>query len=103
MPQKYRAQILLEPEQHDTLQRISEREGQSVSEVARKVIRIGLEALEKDVQVVWDQRMFALERLSQIRESVQKDYGVYQGNLVAEARAERERQQGEVMGWETKE
>ena len=36
--------------------------------------------------------MEALERLTRIRDSVHRTYGVYLGDLVAESRAERERQ-----------
>jgi hypothetical protein len=92
MSQKYRAQILLEPEQHQTLQEIAHREGQSISEVAREVIRLGLEVLEMDSESLWHKRLSALERLSQIRQEIQEERGIYQGNLVDEARAERQRQ-----------
>lgn len=40
----------------------------------------------------------ALERLGCIREAVGQAYGVYQGDLVAEARAERERESAQAQG-----
>jgi heterodisulfide reductase subunit C len=92
MIQKYRAQILLEPEQHNTLQEIAHREGHSISEVAREVIRLGLQALEMDSENLWAKRMVALEELSQLRQEIQEERGTYQGNLVDEARDERKRQ-----------
>jgi hypothetical protein len=92
MVQKYRAQILLEPEQHKTLQEIAHREGQSISEVAREVIRLGLQVLETDSEILWQKRMAALERLNQIRQKIQEDKGIYEGNLVDEARKDRQRQ-----------
>jgi hypothetical protein len=39
-----------------------------------------------------------LEGLSQIRERVRQTYGVYQGDLLAEARAEREQQINLIYG-----
>lgn len=99
MPQKYRAQILLEAEQHVALQEIAHRQGQSISEVARQVIRLGLEAIEKDENVLWRRRMLALEKLNQIRQSIQEKHGVYQGNLIEQARAERDHQLSQASDW----
>ncbi len=90
MAQKYRAQILLEPEQHKTLQEIAYSEGHSISEVAREVIRLGLDALETDSEKLWSKRMAALAELEKIRQEIQEEKGVYQGNLVHEARNERQ-------------
>jgi len=94
---KYRAQILLEPEQHAALVRLAENQGHSISEAARQVIQIGLAVLNNDVDMLWERRLGALESLGQIRESVQRRYGVYHGDLVAEARAERARQDELVL------
>ncbi len=95
---KYRAQILLEPEQHETLQKIAEREGRSLSDVAREVIQIGIEVRESDDEVIWRKRQEALEHLNRIREEIREQHGVYEGNLIAEVRAEREKQINRV--WE---
>jgi hypothetical protein len=92
MVQKYRAQILLEPEQHQMLRSIAKREKRSLSEVAREVIRIGLDARENQVDILWNKREEALNRLHHIREKVYQNYGIYEGDLIAEARAERESQ-----------
>jgi heterodisulfide reductase subunit C len=92
MVQKYRAQILLEPEQHKILQEIAHREGQSISEVAREVIRLGLQVLETDSEIIWQKRMAALERLSQMRQKIQEEKGIYEGNLIDESRKDRQRQ-----------
>lgn len=89
---KYRAQILLEPEQHETLQKIAEREGRSLSDVAREVIQIGLEVRESDDDIIWQKRQKSLERLNRIREEIREQHGIYEGNLIAEVRSERERQ-----------
>jgi len=98
MTQKYRAQILLEPEQHRSLQEIARRKGQSISEVAREVIRLGLKVLETDTDALWQARLVALEKLNQIRGQIQEEHGIYQGDLIAEARAERQNQVNEIWG-----
>ncbi|MFU8772818.1 MAG: hypothetical protein ACNA8H_10420 [Anaerolineales bacterium] len=92
MGQKYRAQILLEPEQHQSLKNIAKKENKSLSEVAREVIRIGLDARENQADILWSKREEALNRLNKIREEVYQKYGTYKGDLIAEVRAERERQ-----------
>jgi hypothetical protein len=103
MGQKYRAQILLEPEQHQALQKIANKEGRSISEVAREIIRIGLEAAEREAEFSWRRRMEALEQLKRIREEVSREYGTLQGNPVEEARTERERQlEQQARDWEEK-
>ena len=96
MSQKYRAQILLEPEQHQALQQIAKREGRSLSDVAREVIQAGLDARQSDSEETWNKRKQAMRILTQIREAVQQAHGIYEGNLVAEARAIREEQAEEV-------
>lgn len=96
MAGKYRAQILLEPEQHTALVRLAQNQGRSISEVAREIIRIGLAIVEEDEGALWERRMRAFERLGKIREAARQRYGVYQGDLVAEVRAERERQNEQV-------
>jgi hypothetical protein len=96
MSQKYRAQILLEPEQHQALQQIARREGRSLSDVAREVIQVGLDARQHDSEEIWNKRKQAMQKLRQIREAVLQAHGIYEGNLVAEARARREEQTEEV-------
>ena len=85
---KYRAQILLEPEQHNALAEAARRENRSISELMREIVDQWLS--QQDEQQVWVQRMEALERLNQIRERIQQEYGIYQGDLIEEARADRE-------------
>ena len=99
MAQKYRAQILLEPEQHIALQEIAQKQGQSISKVAREVIRLGLEVLENDENSIWLGRMSAMEKLHKIRRSIQEMHGVYEGNIIEEVRAERNRQLNTESGW----
>jgi len=87
-PTKYRAQILLEPEQHEALAQAAQRQKRSISDLVREILRQWLE--QRDDQQIWDKRMDALNRLTQIRERIQQQYGVYEGNLIEEARAERD-------------
>ncbi len=86
----YRAQLLLDPEQHQSLREIARREARSISAVAREVIDLGLEALGQDQRARAERRAKALARLAQIREGIFAEHGVFEGDLVAEARAERE-------------
>ena len=85
---KYRAQILLEPEQHEALAHIAGQEQRSISDVVREIVQEYL--VRVDEGAVWQQRMQALERLSQIREQAERQYGIYQGDLVNEARQEQD-------------
>jgi predicted DNA-binding protein len=84
----YRAQLLLEPEQHEALAEIAQQEGRSVSDVVREIVRQHL--LERDQGVRKQRERQAVERLAQIREGLREEHGVYQGDLLAEVRAERE-------------
>lgn len=85
---KYRMQILLEPEQHEALVQAARRENRSISDLMREIVRQWLE--QQDEQRLWEQRLNAMNRLAQIRERAQQRYGVYQGDLIEEARAERD-------------
>jgi hypothetical protein len=82
----YRAQILLKPEQHRALADIARREKQSISEIARRMIQIGLEVSQNE-DAIFAGRQQALEELRAIRE---KHPQVYTGDLINEARQERD-------------
>jgi hypothetical protein len=86
----HRAQILLEPEQHRRLRRIAEREGRSISDVAREVVATGLEALARDEGARDHRRAQALKHLSQIRGVALARHGLYEGDLVGGIRSKRE-------------
>jgi hypothetical protein len=92
----HRSQLLLEPEQHERMRRIAEREGRSISDVARGLIGIGLKALARDEKARAQRSARALEHLSEIREAALARHGVYEGDLVAEVRSERERNLDQV-------
>ena len=50
MNKMHRAQILLEPEQHQSLADIARQEGRSISGLVREAIRIWLAKRERDAQ-----------------------------------------------------
>lgn len=87
------SQVLLEPEQYEALAQLASLQGSTISDVAQQVVRLGLEALQKQKQ----QRMEALERLNQRRLEYHQMHGMYPGDPVAEVRAEREKQIERVM------
>ena len=84
----YRAQILLEPEQHEALKGIAQEEDRSISEVVREIVRQHLAEQEGDIQM--QRELQALQDLAQTRTQLREQHGVYQGDLLAEVRAERE-------------
>ena len=84
----YRTQLLLEAEQHPALAEIAQREGRSISELVREILREHL--IERDREARKQQEMRAFEGLTRIRERLQQQYGVPRGDLLGESRAERE-------------
>jgi hypothetical protein len=82
----YRAQILLELEQHKALKGIAQEEGRSLSEVVREIVDQFLAAQEQDLRK--QRELQALDDLVGIREQIREQHGVFQANLLAEARAE---------------
>jgi hypothetical protein len=86
----HRAQILLYPEQHRALSEVAREEDRSISDVVRDILQQYLEERSLAARLLRERQ--ALYDLEQIRERIEGRYGVYQGDLVAEARAEREAQ-----------
>lgn len=85
----YRTQILLRPEQHSRLVRISREEGTSISHVARTLID---EALVAHPIAAWAAREPTLGHLRALRESIQATNGMITVDLVGEARDVREQE-----------
>ena len=82
----YRAQILLESEQHQALAQIAEQEGRSISDLVREIVEQRLaERRQQDQQAT---ALQAVERLTQIRTKLQEERGMYQADPLAEVRAE---------------
>jgi len=88
MANMYRAQILLEPEQHEALTEIARDEQRSISDLVREIVRQWL--LEQETDELWRQRKQAMDGLRQIRDEVQQTYGIYTGNLIDEGRLEQD-------------
>ena len=84
----YRAQILLEPEQHRILKEIAQAEGQSLSQVVRGIVRHYLTGQEAELRQ--RRALQAIDNLARIRKSIREQHGVYEGDLLAEIRADRE-------------
>jgi predicted CopG family antitoxin len=66
----YRTQILLEPEQHQALTEMASREGRSVSDVVREIIRQRLEQRKQESDAAVQRRLEALERIRAHREAI---------------------------------
>lgn len=83
---------ILEPEQYEALAQLASKQGRTLADVAREVVRLGLESLQQK-----QQRLETLERLNQRRLEYHRMHGMYPGEPVAEVRAEREKQIERVM------
>ena len=55
--------------------------------------------IEKETTVTDISQQQILEELDQIRARVEQNYGVYQGDILAEVRADRDQQLNLVYGW----
>jgi len=82
-----RVQILLKPRQHTALKNAARREDKSVSELLREITD---EYLSRYMPTQEDEVFQALDSLKQIRER----QSAYRGDPVAEARRDRDGQQG---------
>jgi hypothetical protein len=93
---KARFSLLLPTELYDRLARYAVRQGISLSEAARRALEAGLPILESEAARLDEQRE-ALAAMRRFRKEMAELYGVYQGDLVKEAREERERQMDQVL------
>jgi len=84
----HRTQLLLEPTQYQALRTLAQQEQRSISDIVRTILDQYLE--ENDQRTRWIRRTQALQRLSALRARVQERTGVYVGDLIAEAREERD-------------
>ena len=90
----YRAQILLESEQHRTLAEIAHNEGRSISDLVREIV--GQYLAEQNQKARLQREIQAIEELTHIRRQLQEQHGVYEVDLVTEVRAEREQDTARV-------
>ena len=91
----YRAQILLEPQQHAALAEIAQRENRSISDVVREIIREWLEGQDHEARLT--RELTALEELTRLRLAIQEEHGIYTGDLIEEVRAERDEEFDRVL------
>ena len=90
---KYRAQILLEPEQHQALSEIAEKRQQSLSHVVREIVQDYL--VERDLDEQQRQEIQAIQALAELRRTIQTQRGLVTEDLLAEARQERSAELGQ--------
>jgi hypothetical protein len=91
----YRAQLLIEHAQRKALARIARDEGRSISDVARELLRLGLEARADDNAARGRRRARALEQADQLRERLRQQNGgqplnIDIGEFIREMREERD-------------
>ncbi|MBL7163248.1 MAG: hypothetical protein ISS57_11625 [Anaerolineales bacterium] len=84
---KYRAQILLEPKQHQALSEIADQCQQSLSHVVREIVQNYL--VDRDLDEKQRQEIQAVQALAELRRTIQERRGLVTEYLLAEARQER--------------
>ena len=89
---KYRAQILLEPEQHQALADLAAERQESISHVVREIVEAYL--VDHDRQAKSRRFNEALEVLREIREENLARFGMIDPNFLEEMREERMRELG---------
>jgi hypothetical protein len=82
----YRTQILLEREQHESLQSLAAAEGRSMSAIIREAVA-GYLVERDEKREKWQEW---LEELSRIREAIRAESGEFPEDLILNDRAERE-------------
>lgn len=91
-----RAQVLMTREQRRRIERLAEQEGRSLSDITRRALEAGLDQLEGETDEALRRERENLLAMRVLRERALARYGVYQGDLVNEAREERDRQVDDV-------
>ncbi len=90
-----RMQVLLEEEQHQRLYEVANKQERSLSSLLREIVREYLDSEHAEAER--DRSLEALETLAELRRDVGSRVGVYDGDLVAEVREERERERDRVL------
>lgn len=85
---KYRAQILLEPEQHQALSEIAAQHQQSISHLVREIVQAYLVGHDLDAQL--QEELRAIQTLAQLRQEIQAQHDLIHADLLADVRDERE-------------
>jgi predicted transcriptional regulator len=92
---KYRAQILLEPEQHRALLALAEREGRSMSDLVREAVAEYV--VDKTAEAEIQQSLDAIEQLATIRQKLEAEFGLFPADLIEQIREERAQEQARVL------
>jgi hypothetical protein len=77
----YRAQILLEASQRKALAKIAREEGRSISDVARELLSLGMQARVDDPAARWRRRAKALERADRLQAQMRAERGGQPSNI----------------------
>jgi len=91
--QLLRAQVMLIPEDYQRLKSLADAQGKSLSEMIRDAVT---RYLAEQEQLKQGQFRQSLEEIRRIRQQNAARHGIYQGDLVNEAREERQRQDEDV-------
>ncbi|MFO7697065.1 MAG: hypothetical protein R6X16_07905 [Anaerolineae bacterium] len=91
-----RAQVLMTREQRKRIERLADKEGRSLSDITRRALDAGLDWLEGETDEALRRERENLAAMRAIRDRALARYGVYEGDLVNEAREERDRQVDDV-------
>lgn len=86
-PNKYRAQILHEPSQHQALADLAAKRSISISQAVREILAEYFAASELDEQQ--RREIEALEALASLRHTIQAEHGTLPEDFLAKARTER--------------
>lgn len=86
----YRAQILLEPDQHKGLGELAKRDGRSISEIVREVVRVYLSDQDQEAQLA--RELKALEKLDEFRSMIKQQRGSLDDAILEDARENRDQQ-----------
>jgi predicted DNA-binding protein len=92
---KYRAQILLEPEQHQALVALAEREGRSMSDLVREAVAEYV--VDKKTEAEIQQSLDAIEELAMLRQKLEAKFGLFPADLIEQIREERAQEQARVF------
>jgi predicted DNA-binding protein len=84
---KYRAQILLEAEQHAILSELAEQRKESISGVVREIVGEYIVRMEEDE--LKQRELNAVQGLQRLRHGLQQDHGILSEDWLDESRAER--------------
>jgi hypothetical protein len=91
---RHRTQLLLDPDQYETIVHLAEAQHRSISEIVREFIALGLRQLHE----ARERRLEALTKLGKLRKSIEAGAdGHSLGDPVGEARAERQLQVDAVL------